>query len=502
MGRIGPRAGEAYASYSLQRHHNDTLILGGHAAPVPPVGCSIHRMAGANATDRSIFDDFSGYQTATDADYQNVLRHGIVTLDTNILLDLYRQHSFAVEQLFVAMECLGDRLWFSHQVLTEFHRNREGAAQSPGDEAEKAIDGLNDLQQKTLALFRTWARRMGLDSMRERTWQRKLDDGFEALREGIDSVLDDHDADAASDTSTDPVLLRLDPIVTGRRGAAMDAEAYATAVAEGKRRVAEKIPPGYRDAGKDKRADAEGAAGDYLVWEQFLSEAAVRGLDGLFVTRDVKDDWFRSRGGEVRGPRNELAEEYLKRTGKRLFMLRAASWIFHMGPLLENAPDSSSSADIASTVEALSRSEILADEGEEPGWTPENASHLMRSLLDHYPAQHRAIVVAHAHGGWITREEVYQQAGYGPERSLRGFTRPVERLTRLLMDRGFLPYYAEPALVPRYNFAETGHNRAVGFRLSDGFISAYRGHADVSRDATPAASEQRNESNHAWGEDE
>lgn len=417
---------------------------------------------------RNLFDDFSGYRTASDEDYQEIFRTGIVTLDTNVLLDLYRQHGSASDQLFVAMERLGDRLWFAHQVLAEFHRNREGATAEPADEADKAIDDLNDLRQKVLTRFRTWARRVGLSDDREREHQRQVESGFDALKNGIEQVLADHDPEIAADTSTDPILERLDHIVTGRRGTPMDPPIYAAAVAEGKRRVAEKIPPGYRDADKNKRPEVAGAAGDYLVWEQFLVEAAARNVDGLFVTRDVKEDWFRLRGGEVQGPRNELAEEYRKRTGKRLFMLRAASWIHHMKPLLAGGD-----VRIDATVEALDRPSDEAGQGIHERWTRTSVQRLIDELRTAYPVQFSAIQEAHRSAGYVSREQIYELADYPPYRSLRGFTRPIERLTRAMVDENLLPYYVEPALTPRYNFAVTGNNKAIGFAMSEGFRSTY-----------------------------
>lgn len=435
-------------------------------------------MADTSTTDsepatQGIFDDFSGYRTATDEDYHSVFQTGLVTLDTNVLLDLYRQHSSASEQLFEAMERLGDRLWFSHQVLDEFHRNREGAIGEPADEAEKAVDDLSELRQKTLTRFRTWVLRVGLSSERERELRGQLETGYDALQQGIQEVVAEHDPDTAADTSTDPVLARLEQIVTGRRSEPMAAATYQQAVAEGKRRITARIPPGYRDAGKDKRPDAEGATGDYLVWEQFLVEAAARQVDGLFVTRDVKDDWFRSRNGQVLGPRNELAEEYHGRTGRRLFLLRAASWMHHMKPLLTDASaPSAESAQIDATVRALDRPTTEQRSGG-LGWTRTSVQRLIDELRPSYPVQSRAIQQAYRDGGYVTREEVYALAGYSPDRSLRGFTRPIERLTRMLEEEGLLPYYAEAALSPRYDFAATGNNRAVGFELSEDFRAVY-----------------------------
>ncbi|MFD3706396.1 PIN-like domain-containing protein [Nocardia sp. NPDC058658] len=423
-------------------------------------------------TTKGLFADFSAYRNVVNEDYQEVFRTGIVTFDTNILLDLYRQHRSASDQLFSAMEALGDRLWISHQALKEFHRNRIGAAESPADEAEKTTIELDKYQADALVRFRHWAKRVGISAEHEAGLAAKLAEGFEALYIGIQDVIGDHDPESAVDTETDPIVLRLEGIVRGRRGEPMDRPTYVRAVAEAEKRVREKIPPGYKDANKSKRDDAEGAAGDYLVWEQFLVEAAARGVDGLLVTGDAKEDWYRKERGQNLGPRNELSEEYLKRTGKRLFMLTAASWLHHMKPLIQALPGSQDEATVDTTVDALERS--MSDEvRSEPGWNRVGVVRLIDELRDAYPVQYAAIREAGLNGGYITRDQVYDLANYSPNRSLRGFTRPIQRIAKNLKDEEVIPYYSQPALSPEYDYSATGNNQAVAFRLSIEFMDIY-----------------------------
>jgi predicted nucleic acid-binding protein len=431
--------------------------------------------SGSNTAPLDVFSDFSGYVTATSEDYQEVFRSGMVVLDTNVLLDLYRQHPAAVEQLFRAMESLGGSVWFPHQVLVEFHRNRASAATEPNDDAEKSRAKLHEFRQSALVEFRWWTQRVGISPELERDLRTQFEQGFDALTSGISKVLDEHDPEMVTDTNTDERLSRLNAIVTGRRGSPMTDADYAAALTEAKRRIGEKQPPGFHDVNKskDKNPNQEGAAGDYLVWEQLLVEASERKVETLFVTRDAKPDWYWVRSGEVQGPRNELAEEYRTRTGCRLFMLRTASWLHHMKEFLVSRDPKVDAAEVASAVEAIDRTaeDAVAEEG--GGWTAGAVRRLMSELRDYYPIQYDAIRRAFSNDGYVSRDAVYELAGYGPDRSLRGFTRPIERLTRLLVDEEVLPYFAESALVAYYDFQATGNNKAIGFGLSSGFLTAY-----------------------------
>lgn len=423
-------------------------------------------------TSGDIFEDFSGFVTASDSDYESVLRTGIVVLDTNILLDLYRQHSSKTEQLFEAMEVLGDRIWFPHQVLDEFHRGRQSAAAEPADEGQRAIDELGAIRTQALSKFRAWAKRAGIAEERESPLRLALETGFDEAVQGVGRFLTEHDPEIVQDTSSDPILRRLNKIVTGRRGSPMSDQELRESIAEGNRRIQNKIPPGYKDAGKKRDGSPTSAVGDYLVWEQFLSEAAKRGVDGLLVTRDVKEDWFRRVSGETVGPRNELSEEFRHRTGNRLFLAQAGSWLFHMRSLIAGSgvlpedvvPDSASIL-----VDSVGSSSNSA------GWTADAARILMGELESYHPAQFAAVRRAFQNGGSISRDEIYAVAGFDLSRSLRGFTRPIDRITRLLIDSEVLPYAVNSALTPFYDSALTGNNRAVRFDLAADFSSALDG---------------------------
>lgn len=74
---------------------------------------------------------------------------------------------------------------------------------------------------------------------------------------------------------------------------------------------------------------------------------------------------------------------------------------------------------------------------------PRNAIIALLQRLDERHPDQAAVVRATAHAnGRLPRASVYQITGYGPRRSLRGFTRPIRRLTQHLVDEGLAPEYS------------------------------------------------------------
>jgi hypothetical protein len=206
------------------------------------------------------------------------------------------------------------------------------------------------------------------------------------------------------------------------------------------------------------------------VWEQLLVEASVRKSNVLLVTGDVKEDWWRRELGEWRGPRVELAQEMRRRTGHRLFMLRPASFLRHARTLLEVVVREES-------VAAADRIEKLLSERTDPltdgGWEIDSLCMLLDELQSQAPVQETAIRAAAESGGFISREDVYELAGYSEDRSLRGFTRPITRIANSFKAEGLIPHDAAPILRTMYGKESPGSGWASGFAIDERVLGLF-----------------------------
>jgi hypothetical protein len=96
----------------------------------------------------------------------------------------------------------------------------------------------------------------------------------------------------------------------------MDDEARKSYLAEMKWRYPHKVPPGYKDAGKE-----DGGIGDFLIWKSLLKLGEREKKNLVFITGEQKADWFiRADGGAVY-PRSELIDEYRRASGGKSFCL-------------------------------------------------------------------------------------------------------------------------------------------------------------------------------------
>jgi hypothetical protein len=293
----------------------------------------------AKQTRAGIFDNgFNAYRTNTDNDYRSLFSSGLIVLDANVLLNLYRYHPETRQSLLDVFDQLGDRLWVPNHAMAEFWANRESVLEESRD-VTGTIEDLNRLGEQYLSRVRQWANRAGL----RRPMTDKVTDiikpAFGAIITTVKSMNIDKTNRIAVDTEKDSVINQLKPILDGRVGNPLSTERKRVVVNdEAQQRFADKRPPGYMDAKKRNANDA----GDLLVWVETLEEAARLKADVLFITGDTKEDWWRQERGEAKGPHPQLVEEMWNVAGVRLFMLRPESLLQHASDLLkiEVSPES------------------------------------------------------------------------------------------------------------------------------------------------------------------
>lgn len=407
-----------------------------------------------------LYDGFEAYRTVSNEGVREVLRSALVVLDTNVLLNLYRYNEETRTSIVELMAALGDRLWLPRQVLEEFWRNRERALTDPLTQVRSSVSEMQKLRDDAVEHLHMWVNRAALAGEAAAALEALLDNAFSEAQKELDALIDDGQVSEARNTAHDPVLAQLEPVLAGSVGPPMSKSDYGAAVKEGQRRAEAGEPPGFADSKKADRG-AEGASGDYLVWEQLLIEATRRGVRSVaFVTGDVKRDWWRFEGGNARGPRVELAREMAERCGAFLHILRPETLLRFADTLAVTVrPDS------LQDVERATRTERPAETDQGSGWTRESLAMLLRQLAAQAPVQEACIRFAARSDGFIARDDVYRLGEYDPDRQLRGFTRPVNRIVQNLRDAGEIPEDAADALVPVYDQGDYGLGWVDGFRV-------------------------------------
>lgn len=275
-----------------------------------------------------LVDLFPGYYPPSEEERQDAYRQGLVSLDTNALLDLYRFTKTARNEFFEVLEKLRPRLFITHQAALEFHRNRLSVVEARLRAAEEKCEEIRTPLQGVVQKVQGFANRHQIDAEE----CQKLIGMIDALSSALfDSITAVGSYDLTRDqvrSATDPVLQHLNALLAGRVGCALSEVDYKLAIKEAARRKEDRIPPGYAE----KKGSPERQAGDYIIWLQLANEAALHGRPVLLVTNEQKEDWvLKGSSDEIFGPRPELVLEMRQKAQVALHMVTVVG-------LLKEAP--------------------------------------------------------------------------------------------------------------------------------------------------------------------
>jgi hypothetical protein len=387
----------------------------------------------------AIYDGFEGYHDLTESEIDRALDTGWIVLDTNVLLDLYAFEEPARLTAIELLQSVQPRLFVPNQVMREFWNNRSKKLY----ESRPKTLGIESLRQDVFALLNS----LNPDKTRLDEIEQVKDDvaqHLDAISTSIQAVRGTplNVEESLADTSKDPVLTALESILKDRVGDRWEDQEEREHIEKGLERFELAVPPGFKDAGK---GGALQGTGDYLLWEQSLQHVANNPTDSRFVivTGDSKADWRvkHPSGSRSLGPRPELVQEALGRTGKGLALLSPEQFYRHVGRITKF--DEAKTESLA----AASASVARADHAQPNSWSQSSYLRLLNDLADEgYSKQVWVLTETARRGGVLSLDDFNLLVKLGVGSSLSAFVHPIRLVHAHLVDLGMLHADSEPAL--------------------------------------------------------
>lgn len=256
--------------------------------------------------------NFPGYFKLTEAEIKELWDKALITLDANILLNLYRYSDETKENFFKILEKIKDRVWIPHQSAKEFFDNRLNVISQQEKAYEDAISSLKAVEQE----FK--------NSRQHPFISNKSLKKFSSLTEDICGELDKNKEFHNKRIVQDDILERIENLFENKVGEEFEKDKMSELFKKGEDRFKDKIPPGYKDSGKKDITEKDiRKYGDYIVWEQILSKSKEDKLGIILVTDDRKEDWWIRFNGKTLGPRPELIKEFKTTTSQSFHMYQS-----------------------------------------------------------------------------------------------------------------------------------------------------------------------------------
>lgn len=233
----------------------------------------------------------------------------VVVLDANILLKIYRSSPDYAEFVLECLDRIKDYIFLPFNVQWEYEKHRK-------DEYSKKVKSIENSAKKCNQLISSMENKIkGQCDELSKNGYPDIDELINNLMKKVAEIGDEIDSyfmehqnlDFLNNWDEDKVF---DLMKSFHEMPEPSASFVYKQCHEGEYRYRSETPPGYKDAKKD----GVSKYGDLLVWAETYEYAASNNKNIIFVTDDVKEDWWeKSDDGRILF-RKELVKEFSRKT--------------------------------------------------------------------------------------------------------------------------------------------------------------------------------------------
>ncbi|MCY9669215.1 PIN-like domain-containing protein [Paenibacillus alginolyticus] len=243
----------------------------------------------------------------------------------------------ARSQFLRVLQTFKERLWMPYQVGKEFYSNRRFVI-----EAElKSLQNTKQYFKKNIETLATGVEKSAIRfrSQLAADLQNELNDLKERIAIMIDQCPDKMDRkeyfDGPALKAEDPISREIFEIFGDEVGDGFNPEELLKIYEEGEKRYTLSIPPGFEDAvsKEDYRK-----YGDLVIWKELMKRAKEEAKPIIFITEDVKPDWW-ERYNEFKRPHPELLDEFYRRSGQFVQIYTYNEFIDQASILIRDFPE-------------------------------------------------------------------------------------------------------------------------------------------------------------------
>lgn len=218
----------------------------------------------------------------------------VVVCDTNVYLGLYR---FSPDYANFALECLKEiqaYLMLPYTVKVEYHKHYQALFKRRQDVIENSIqDTMNLIETQRNKLKNSCATLITRQFPGAEEFQDEIDKKYDELKSMLTDYFDERSVlTLIQDSWTSDVVKELVQYLLDNNQIMEDFtrdEIYGICE-DGENRYKKDIPPGYKDG---KKKDGIRKYSDLILWKEVIRFAKEKQKNIIFVTDDVKPDWWK-----------------------------------------------------------------------------------------------------------------------------------------------------------------------------------------------------------------
>ena len=235
----------------------------------------------------------------------------LIVLDTNVLLELYRQPANISLDVISALKKIQNNIYVPRQVYDEYLKNYHKTC---GDEKKKYKKVTEELSDSLKKLHNDIAKKVGEYRKHNYTDISKLQNNLNEKIKDTQNIITEFEKSHHAEIQLNINFLQNDKVKEfvdlllnqGSIGQKIPFSKKILLLQEGQVRYDNLIPPGFHDSAKN----GEAKYGDLFVWKDIITIAKEKNTNIIFVCNDTKEDWWEKNKDTPIDLRQELNEEF------------------------------------------------------------------------------------------------------------------------------------------------------------------------------------------------
>lgn len=267
--------------------------------------------------------------------------NAIVVFDTNVYLNLYEYSPEVADKYIEAINFIEEYIYMPNTVYREFLRNHN---QCRGRQKKKFRNVPNELKKLTYKLREQLNKQLNiLEKFKFPKIEELKNESLNKVSD-VESTFEKYLKEDDVYEVINNKFLEKDKIYDLVNNIVQDLRVFKEPTLddiykicqEGENRYLKKIPPGFKDA---KNKDGIDKYNDLIIWKEVLKYCKNNNKNVIFVTDDVKEDWWEKDGENLKF-HSSLVEEFIEVTGKNILPLNSQQLFEALGELYEiSIPD-------------------------------------------------------------------------------------------------------------------------------------------------------------------
>ena len=241
---------------------------------------------------------FRGYYRIHRSDLLERFADCLFVFDASALLDIFRLNKDLTEQVFKVMEHYSEQIRVPYHAAEEYNERINSVLEGQYNKIEEAKKNFERFEQS-------------LNAKRNQPYiSTKTSKLIQSLKKQIEIDFDEQAEYIMDELIHGNLQNRMADLLDAKVLEPFSEEEIQRLKENGKKRYADRIPPGWKDTSKQANS-----YGDYINWEEILRLAESDNKSIVFITNEMKEDWIETVDGKKLGPLHALSQEFYDRIG-------------------------------------------------------------------------------------------------------------------------------------------------------------------------------------------